>query len=72
LVHEQYQKFLVEVIQTKRYISCNGKGRTGEDIIVNVTLSPSEALALMEPANKVDRFVETKFQGLYFSDEDNR
>jgi DNA adenine methylase len=36
LVHEQYRKFAVEVVQTKRYISCNGKGRTGEDVIVTV------------------------------------
>lgn len=34
LVHEQYSKFPIEVIQTKRYISCHGKGRTGEDAIV--------------------------------------
>lgn len=35
LVHEQYSKFPIEVIQTKRYISCHGKGRTGEDAIVH-------------------------------------
>lgn len=165
LVHEQYRKFAVEVVQTKRYISCNGKGRTGEDVIVTVppkqrfnlrlvpaplppqamqypstrymgsknkllteiwavasqfefntaldlfsgsgvvgymfkshgksvvsndymamsatfakamienneiTLPHAEALALLEPKNTIDRFVETKFQGLYFSDDDNR
>lgn len=165
LVHEQYSAFSIEVIQTKRYISCNGKGRTGEDVIVTVppkprfdirlvpaplseqallypptrymgsknkllseiwavasqfefetavdlfsgsgivgymlkshgkavisndymamsstftkamienndiTLGVDEALALLEPRKPVDRFVETKFQGLYFSDEDNR
>lgn len=165
LVHEQYRKFAIEVVQTKRYISCNAKRRFGEDLIVNVppkqrlnlrmvpaplplqamkypstrymgskskllteiwaiasqfdfntvldlfsgsgvvgymfkshgksvvsndymvmsatfakamiennevTLTQAEALALLEPKNKVDRFVETKFQGLYFSDEDNR
>lgn len=165
LVHEHYRKFAVEVVQTKRYISCNGKGRTGEDVIVTVppkqrfnlrlvpaplpqqamkypstrymgsknkllaeiwavasqfefdtvldlfsgsgvvgymfkshgkavvsndymtmsatfakamienneiTLLQSEALALLEQNRPTDRFVETKFQGLYFSDEDNR
>jgi DNA adenine methylase len=165
LVHEQYSLFPVEVIQTKRYISCNGKGRTGEDVIVtvppkqqfnlklvppplpqqvhlypstrymgskskllseiwavasqfefdsaidlfsgssavgymlksqgktvisndymamsatfakamiennNITLTGDEALALLEPRQPIDRFVETTFQGLYFSDEDNR
>ena len=165
LVHEQYCKFSVGVVQTKRYISCNGKGRAGEDVIVTVPpkprfnlrllpsplppqaqlypstrymgsknkllteiwavasqfefdtaidlfsgsgivsymfkshgkavvsndymamsatftkamiennkviLSQNEALALLEPINTVDRFVETKFHGLYYSDEDNR
>ncbi|MCX7093530.1 MAG: Dam family site-specific DNA-(adenine-N6)-methyltransferase [Methylobacter sp.] len=165
LVHEQYRKFAIEVVQTKRYISCNGKGRTGEDVIVivppkqrfnlrlapaplppqalrypstrymgskskllaeiwavasqfefdsvidlfsgsgvvsymfksygkavvsndymamsatftkamiennEITLSQNEALALLEPKKPVDCFVETTFQGLYFSDDDNR
>lgn len=165
LVHEQYAKFKIDVIQTKRYISCNGKGRTGEDVIVNappkqrfnlrlvpeplpaqalkypstrymgsknkllteiwavasqfkfdsaldlfsgsgivgymfkshgkavtsndymsmsatftkamienndVTLLASEALVMLEPPKKLDKFVETTFKGLYFSDEDNR
>lgn len=165
LVHEQYSLFPTEVIQTKRYISCNGMGRTGEDVIVTVppkqrfnlrlvpgplppqamqypstrymgsknkllseiwavasqfefetaidlfsgsgvvgymlkshgksvvsndymamsttfakamienneiTLSHDEALALLEPKKPTDRFVETTFHGLYFSDDDNR
>lgn len=165
LVHEQYQKFTIDVVQTKRYISCKGKGRTGEDVVVTippkqrfnlrlapaplplqatqypstrymgsknkllqeiwsvasqfkfdtaidlfsgsgivgymfkshgkavisndymsmsstfakamiensaVTLSPSEALSLLEPTNTSDRFVETTFQGLYYSDDDNQ
>lgn len=165
LVHEQYKLFPVEVVQTKRYISCNGSGRTGEDVIVNVpplqrfnlqavpeplptqaaqypstrfmgsknkllteiwavasqfefdtaldlfsgsgvvgymlksqgkavvsndymamsatfakamienndiTLSQDDALALLEPNVGVDHFVETKFRGLYFGDDDNR
>ena len=165
LVHEQYTKFNIEVIQTKRYISCNGKGRTGEDVIVNalpkprfdlrllpsplpqqatqypatrymgsknkllteiwavasqfefdtavdlfsgsgvvsymlkshgkavisndymamsatftkamvenkdITLTNEEALALLEPRLAFDHFVEQKFQGLYFTDEENR
>ena len=165
LVHEQYIKFPIDVIQTKRYISCQGTGRTGEDVIVHaqpkqrfnlrlvpepisaqcmlypstrymgsknkllreiwavasqfkfesaidlfsgscivgymfkshgksvlsndymamsstfakamienndVTLSPAEALALLEPKKANDGFVENKFKGLYFEDDDNR
>lgn len=36
LVHEQYGRFEIEVVQTKRHISCNGNGRRGEDVIVTV------------------------------------
>jgi DNA adenine methylase len=165
LVNEQYEMFPMEMVQTKRYISCNGKGRTGEDMIVtippkqgfnlhlvslalppqvtkypstrymgskqkllteiwavasqfefdttidlfsgsgvvgymlksqgktvvsndymamsytfakamiensDITLSQAEAMALLEPVEPIDHFVETRFQGLYYSDEDNR
>jgi DNA adenine methylase len=165
LVHEQYQQFSIEVLPTKRSISCKGKARTGEDVVVTVTPKPrfnlrlaptplplqvtkypstrymgskhkllteiwgvasqfdfdtvldlfsgsgvvgymfksqgksvlsndymamsatfaqamiennditlprDEALALLEPTHTIDRFVETTFQGLYFSDADNR
>lgn len=164
LVHELYSRFEREVVKTRRYISCNGKGRAGEDVIVTVPPKPSinlklvpslpaqllrypstrymgsknkllseiwtvasqfefdtavdlfsgsgvvsymlkshgkavisndymamsatfakamienndvllpreETEALLEPCKPVDRFVETTFQGLYFSDDDNR
>lgn len=36
LVHEQYRKFEISVVQTRRHISCKGNGRKGEDVIVNV------------------------------------
>jgi DNA adenine methylase len=62
LVHEQYQRFSIEVIQTKRYISCNAKGRTGEDVIVtlppqqrfNISLVPAPLppQALMYPSTR--------------------
>jgi DNA adenine methylase len=38
----------------------------------DVTLSPAEALALLEPTKLNDGFVENKFRGLYFEDDDNR
>ena len=34
LVHELYAPFTIDVIQTKRHISCNGNTRKGEDVIV--------------------------------------
>lgn len=36
LVHELYGEFDIEVVQTRRYISCNGAKRTGEDVIVTI------------------------------------
>lgn len=36
-----------------------------------VTLSEQEAQSLLTPREQSDRFVETTFQGLYFSDEEN-
>lgn len=36
-----------------------------------VTLSQSDALELLEWKTPTDNFVQTKFQGLYFSDDDN-
>ncbi len=36
LVHELYGRYEMQVVSTKRHISCNGKGRTGEDVIVTI------------------------------------
>ena len=165
LVTELYGKSSMDVISTKRHISCNGKTRTGEDVIVNIkpkvrlnfrlvpkplplqalkypptrymgsknkllrdiwnvasqfkfetavdlfsgsgivgymfkaqgkrvisndymtmsacftkamvenngiTLSNVDALKLLEPKRPSDRFVETTFKDLYFSDDDNK
>jgi DNA adenine methylase len=36
LVHEQYRNFAIDVVQTKRYISCKSNSRTGEDVIITV------------------------------------
>lgn len=165
LVTELYGKYGMDVISTKRHISCNGKTRTGEDVIVEIkpqarlnltivseslpkqallypptrymgsknkllkeiwnvasqfkfdtavdlfsgsgivgymfktqnkrvisndymamsacftkamvennetTLSNADALKLLEPKHEFDRFVETTFKDLYYSDDDNR
>ncbi len=40
LVHELYAPYKIEVVPTKRYISCNGSKRKGEDAIV--TILPKE------------------------------
>lgn len=36
IVNELYGYYGLEVVNTKRHISCKGKGRTGEDVIVDI------------------------------------
>jgi DNA adenine methylase len=47
VVHEKYAKFSIQVVQTKRYISCNGRGRTGEDVIVRIPPKPQFNLRIV-------------------------
>ena len=65
LVHELYAPFAIEVIQTKRHISCNGSTRKGEDVIV--TISPKQnRLAEITPEKlpeQVAAYPSTRFMG---------
>lgn len=49
LVHELYGSHKLEVLQTKRHISCNGGSRTGQDIIVT---APAKARTLLSVVPK--------------------
>ena len=65
LVHELYSPFKIDVIQTKRHISCNGKSRKGEDVIVTV---PPKRKTLMKLApqplpQQVSCYPPTRFMG---------
>lgn len=65
LVHELYAPFTIEVIQTKRHISCNGSTRKGEDVIVTI---PPKQHALIKLAPKplpeqVFAYPPTRFMG---------
>lgn len=65
LVHELYAPFTIDVIQTKRHISCNGNARKGEDVIVTI---PPKQRTLMELVPKplstqVSAFPPTRFMG---------
>lgn len=63
LVHELYSRFRVEVIQTKRYISCNGNSRKGEDVIVTA-YPPKKVSVLREPLSpQVAAYPPTRFMG---------
>ena len=65
LVHELYAPFNIDVIQTKRHISCNGSTRNGEDVIV--TIPPKQrTLFKLLPQNlpeQVAAYPPTRFMG---------
>ena len=65
LVHKLYGHYGLEVISTKRHISCKGRGRTGEDIIINI--KPKARLNLkVIPAPLLEqtlKYPPTRFMG---------
>lgn len=65
LVHELYALFTIDVIQTKRHISCNGSTRKGEDVIV--TIPPKQqTLVKLDPQpmpQQVSAYPPTRFMG---------
>lgn len=65
LVHELYAQFNIDVIQTKRHISCNGSTRKGEDVIVTIPPKKKTLLKLMpQPLPKqVACYPPTRFMG---------
>jgi DNA adenine methylase len=65
LVAELYGKYGMEVISTKRHISCNGGKRVGEDVIVEVKPPARLNLRLIpEPlAEQVSMYPPTRFMG---------
>ena len=65
LVHELYGKYKIEIVQTKRYISCNGNGRKGEDIIVSIPPKTRLNISLVqEPLpRQIEKYPATRFMG---------
>lgn len=65
LVHELYALFNIDVIQTKRYISCNGSTRKGEDVIVTIPPKQCTLMKLVpQPLPKqVSAYPPTRFMG---------
>lgn len=65
LVHELYKNFTIDVIPTRRYISCNGAKRTGEDVIV--TIPPKKKTmfkVLPKPLpEQVGKYPSTRYMG---------
>lgn len=65
LVHELYAPFTIDVIQTKRHISCNGSTRKGEDVIVTIPPKQRTLIKLMlKPLpEQVSAYPPTRFMG---------
>lgn len=65
LVHELYAPFNIDVIQTKRYISCNGSTRKGEDVIVTIPPKQRTLIKLLpQPLlEQVSAYPPTRFMG---------
>ena len=65
LVHELYADYKIEVIQTKRYISCNGSKRKGEDIIVDILPKQKTMLKIVPKPlpEQVMKYPATRYMG---------
>ena len=65
LVHELYARYRIDIIQTKRHISCNGKSRRGEDVIVAAAPAARPRITLGEEplSPQVAHYPPTRFMG---------
>ncbi len=65
LVHELYAPFNIDVIQTKRHISCNGSTRKGEDVIVTIPPKQRTLMKILpQPLpEQVSAYPPTRFMG---------
>lgn len=65
LVHELYAPFKIDIIQTKRHISCRGNTRKGEDIIVTIPPKQRSLLQLtpLPLPSQVSAYPPTRFMG---------
>ena len=65
LVHELYARYPIEIIQTKRHISSNGKSRRGEDVIVTAAPVARSRIARVEVplSARVAQYPPTRFMG---------
>ena len=64
LVHKLYSSFRIDVIQTRRHISCNGQGRRGEDVIVSAPIQNFQGNLMVESLpQQVTKYPSTRFMG---------
>ena len=65
LVYELYAPFAIDVVQTKRHISCNGNSRRGEDVIVTIPPKTKTPLKVLPKplSEQVSAYPPTRFMG---------
>lgn len=65
LVHKLYASYSIEVIQTKRHISCNGSKRNGEDVIVTIIPKKQKCIEMLDKPllDQVFAYPSTRFMG---------
>ena len=63
LVHQLYEQYKIEVIQTKRHISCNGDTRKGEDVIVTIPPEKKKTVKSEPLSDQVSLYPPTRFMG---------
>lgn len=63
LVHQLYEQYKIEVIQTKRHISCHGDTRKGEDVIVTIPPEKKKAPKSESLSDQVSLYPPTRFMG---------
>ncbi|EGC01922.1 Dam family site-specific DNA-(adenine-N6)-methyltransferase [Ruminococcus albus] len=63
LVHQLYERYKIEVIQTKRHISCHGDTRKGEDVIVTIPPEKKKMVKSEPLSDQVSLYPPTRFMG---------
>lgn len=65
LVHELYGNFNIDVVKSKRHISCNGDSRKSKDVIVAIPPKKRMLLNLLQRAipAQVEAYPPTRFMG---------
>lgn len=63
LVHQLYKQYNIEIIQTKRHISCHGDTRKGEDVIVTISPENKKGAKSSALSNQVSLYPPTRFMG---------
>jgi DNA adenine methylase len=66
LVRELYKDFHIQIVQTKRYISCHGADRKGEDVIITPAVAdatPNSRTTLEQAVLQQSKFPTTRYMG---------